>query len=149
MIAALLRDSSLHLLDRLRPDLEAVVKGDKSARSRARDEYGELSKLVKAAGGRNLVERWGDEELNSMNVRIWNAYTSYGAVLMYPNNADLRHEMGTLYIRRGQPQNAYQLYDHFDWEGASVADFAGGVAAAAASAQAGLSRHSSRLGCHD
>lgn len=51
----------------------------------------------------------------------------------YPNNADLRHEMGTLYIRRGQPQNAYLLYEQFQWDGASEADFAGGIAAAAAS----------------
>lgn len=55
------------------------------------------------------------------------------AAEVYPQNSDLRHEMGTLYIRRGQPQNAYQLYAQFQWDGASEADFAGGIAAAAAS----------------
>jgi len=78
------------VLDRLRPDLEAAVQGDKQARSKARDEYAELSTLLKSAGGRNLVERWQDEDLTRLNVRIWNAYTSYGAVLLYPNAADLR-----------------------------------------------------------
>ena len=35
------------------------------------------------------MERWEDEDLNRMNLRIWNAYTSYGAVLMLPNDTDL------------------------------------------------------------
>jgi predicted Zn-dependent protease len=55
------------------------------------------------------------------------------AMEVYPNNADLRHEAGTLYIRRGQPENAYRLYEHFEWDGASESDFSGGIAAAAAS----------------
>ena len=45
--------------------------------------------LVSKAGERNLVERWEDEDLNRMNLQIWNAYTSYGAVLMFPNGTDL------------------------------------------------------------
>jgi tetratricopeptide (TPR) repeat protein len=51
---------------------------------------------------------------------------------VYPYNSDLRHEIGTIYIRRGQPENAYKLYARFDWAGASQADFAGGISAAAA-----------------
>ena len=54
------------------------------------------------------------------------------AMEVYPDNADLRHEMGTLYIRRGQPENSYRLYERFQWDGASEADFAGGIAAASA-----------------
>jgi hypothetical protein len=77
-------------LDRLRPDLEAVVNGDKTARSKAHDEYNRLNLLIERAGGRDLIEGWGDEDLNRLNVRIWNAYTSYGAVLLYPNAADLQ-----------------------------------------------------------
>ncbi len=77
-------------LDRLRPDLESLVQGDKTARSKARDEYNELSRLIRSAGGRNLVERWEDENLNRLNGSIWNAYTSYGALLLYPNATDLK-----------------------------------------------------------
>lgn len=77
-------------LDRLRPDLEAVVQGDKGARSKARNEYDNFRSLLRSAGGRNLVERWADEDLNRLNLRIWNASTSYDAVLLYPNPTDLR-----------------------------------------------------------
>ena len=79
----------LNALDRLRPELEATVQGDKSARSKARTEYAEVTRMLKSAGGRNLVGRWEDEELNRLNLPIWNAYGSYGAVLMYPNSTDL------------------------------------------------------------
>ena len=80
----------IRVLDRLRPDLEATVQGDKAADSKARDEYQELRTLIRSAGGRNLIEQWRDEELTRLNVRIWNAYTSYGAVVLLPNATDLR-----------------------------------------------------------
>jgi hypothetical protein len=77
-------------LDRLRPDLEAVVQGEKAVGSKARNEYDNFRSLLRSAGGRNLVERWADEDLNRLNLRIWNASTSYDAVLLYPNPTDLR-----------------------------------------------------------
>ena len=52
---------------------------------------------------------------------------------VYPFDANLRREIGSLYIRANQPDKAFQIYQHFDWDGASEADFSGGIAAAAAS----------------
>jgi len=79
----------LDSMNRLRPQLEATVRGDKKARGKAWAEHATLKNLVSKAGERNLVERWEDEDLNRLNLQIWNAYTSYGAVLMFPNGTDL------------------------------------------------------------
>jgi hypothetical protein len=78
-------------LDRLRPDLEAFVQGDKTAGAKIRTEYGDVRSLLVSAVriDRNLVDRWEDDDLNRLNVRIWNAYTSYGAVVFLPNATDL------------------------------------------------------------
>ena len=51
-------------------------------------QYDELAELVRKAGGRNLMERWQDESLTRLNVRIWNAYTSYQGALLNPNDVD-------------------------------------------------------------
>lgn len=75
-------------MDKLDAQMDAVVKGNKGARSEARAQYDHLNELIKKAGGRNLVERWQDESLNRLNMRIWNAYTSYQGALLYPNDVD-------------------------------------------------------------
>jgi hypothetical protein len=75
-------------MDKLDAHMDAVLKGDKGARAEARVQYEELGVLIKKAGGRNLVERWQDESLTRLNVRIWNAYTSYQGALMCPNDVD-------------------------------------------------------------
>jgi len=75
-------------MDKLDAQMDAVVKGDKRARAEARAQYDDLRELIKKAGGRNLVERWQDESLTRLNVRIWNAYTSYQGALLYPNDVD-------------------------------------------------------------
>jgi hypothetical protein len=75
-------------MDKLDAHMDDVLKGDKSARAEARAQYYELAELIKKAGNRNLMERWQDESLTRMNVRIWNAYTSYQGVLRYPNDVD-------------------------------------------------------------
>src|SRR5713226_6065290 len=68
-------------MDKLDAHMDAVLKGDKRARVEARAQYDELAELIKKAGGRNLMERWQDESLTRLNVRIWNAYTSYQGAL--------------------------------------------------------------------
>ncbi len=73
-------------MDKLDAHMDAVLKGNKRAEARA--QYDELAELIKKAGGRNLVERWQDESLTRLNVRIWNAYTSYQGALFYPNDVD-------------------------------------------------------------
>lgn len=75
-------------MDKLDAQMDAVVKGDKRARAEARAQYDDLRELIKKAGGRNLVERWQDESLTRLNVRIWNAYTNYQGALLYPNDVD-------------------------------------------------------------
>jgi len=75
-------------MDKLDAHMDAVLKGDKRARAEARVQYDELAELIKKAGNRNLVERWQDESLTRLNVRIWNAYTSYQGALRYPNDVD-------------------------------------------------------------
>ncbi|PYT50963.1 MAG: hypothetical protein DMG44_04315 [Acidobacteria bacterium] len=75
-------------MDKLDAHMDAVLKGDKRARAEALMQYKELGGLIKKAGGRNLVERWQDESLNRLNLRIWNAYTSFQGALMIPNDVD-------------------------------------------------------------
>jgi hypothetical protein len=75
-------------MDTLDVHMDAILKGDKSARAEAREQYNELGVLIKKAGGRNLLERWQDESLNRLNLRIWNAYTSYQGALLIPNDVD-------------------------------------------------------------
>jgi len=41
-----------------------------------------VNALMKAAGGRNLLERWQDRALTDLNVRINNAVTHYEAFYM-------------------------------------------------------------------
>ena len=71
-------------MGRIRPELSAALAGDRSAESRARNMLVNLSGLIKKAGGRNLLERWEDQSLTSLNVDIWNAYSHYQAGLMVP-----------------------------------------------------------------
>ncbi len=75
-------------MDKLDVHMDAILKGDKGARAEAREQYNELGVLLKKAGGRNLLERWQDESLNRLNLRIWNAYTSYQGALLIPNDVD-------------------------------------------------------------
>jgi len=75
-------------MDKLDSHMDTVLKGDKRARAEARAQYHELGELIKKAGGRNLVERWQDESLTRLNVRLWNAYPSYQGALLIPNDVD-------------------------------------------------------------
>ena len=80
----------LATMDKLDAQMDAVLKGDKGARAEASRYYGELGGLIRKAGERNMLERWQDESLNRLNVRIWNAYSGYQGALLFPNDVDAK-----------------------------------------------------------
>ena len=59
-----------------------MVSGNENARSEARGAVRELGRLIDKAGGRNLMERWDDRALTSLNVDIMNAYSHHEACMM-------------------------------------------------------------------
>ena len=69
-------------LDRLAPQVEDMLAGKEPARMDARATLSELRSLLREAGWRNLLERWDDRALTSLNVEIWNAYTHHDACMM-------------------------------------------------------------------
>ena len=69
-------------LDELGRHSQAASRGDRQARSDGRAMLRKVNALMKAAGGRNLLERWQDRALTDLNVRISNAVTHYEAFYM-------------------------------------------------------------------
>jgi hypothetical protein len=59
-----------------------MASGDEGARSEAGDSLRELRGLLKKAGWRNMLERWDDRALTSLNVDIWNAFNHHEACMM-------------------------------------------------------------------
>ncbi len=59
-----------------------ALEGDGQARSDGQAALGRARELMRAAGGRNLLERWQDQALTDMNVSISNAVTHYEAFYM-------------------------------------------------------------------
>ena len=68
-------------LDELRGQSEAAARGDRRARADGETTLSRVNALMKAAGGRNLLEL-EDRPLRSLNMRISNAVTSYTAFYM-------------------------------------------------------------------
>ena len=69
-------------MDELGRQSEAAYRGDRQARSDGRATLARVNALMKAAGGRNLLERWQDRALTNLNVTISNAVTHYEAFYM-------------------------------------------------------------------
>jgi hypothetical protein len=69
-------------LDRLDPQVENMLSGDENARSAAQASVRELRSLLKKAGWRDMLERWDDRALTSLNVDIWNAFNHHEACMM-------------------------------------------------------------------
>jgi hypothetical protein len=69
-------------LDRLAPQIDKMLAGDEGARSDAGDTLRELRGLLKQAGGRDMLERWDDRALTSLNLDIWNAFNQHEACMM-------------------------------------------------------------------
>jgi hypothetical protein len=69
-------------LDQLDTQIENMIAGDEQARSEAQTSVRKLGSLMKKAGGRNLLERWDDRRLTSLNLAISNAYEHHQACMM-------------------------------------------------------------------
>jgi hypothetical protein len=61
---------------------QAALGGDQQARSEGQATLRRVVGLMKAAGGRQLLERWNDRALTDLNVDISNAVTHYQAFYM-------------------------------------------------------------------
>ena len=82
-------------LDRLAAQIDAMVSGDEKAQSEARSTLRELGSLVNKAGGqRNMLERWDDRTLTSLNINISNAYGHHQACLMVASQMFGRAPLG-------------------------------------------------------
>lgn len=69
-------------LDELNRQTEAALGGDRQERSDGQSTLNRVIALMKAAGGRQLLERWSDRALMDLNVEIHNAVTHYQAFYM-------------------------------------------------------------------
>jgi hypothetical protein len=73
-------------LDRLAPQVDAMLAGDKQGRADAVDTFRELQTLIKKAGGRNMTwEDWDDRALTRLNHRIRDIAGQYEVCLRYTN----------------------------------------------------------------
>jgi hypothetical protein len=70
------------VLDELERQTKAALDGDRQARSDGQASLRQVIALMNAAGGRQLLERWDDRSLTSLNVTINNAVTHYQAFYM-------------------------------------------------------------------
>ncbi len=100
-------------LDQLVPQIDSMLSGKESARSEASANVGKLGSLMKKAGGRNLLERWDDRSLTSLNVDISNTYTHHQACMMVAGQLFGRAPLGDVKYRDaarsecGAYRNAY------------------------------------------
>jgi len=81
-------------LDLQATHIEKVLSGDEKALPEARATVRELRSLLKKAGWRNLLERWDDRALTSLNVDIWNAFNQHEACLMVASQLFGRAPLG-------------------------------------------------------
>ena len=75
-------------LDQAERGLDAHYnRNDKDGRRQARSALRQAETLLRKAGGhQKMLAGWADEPLNDLNVDLWNAYFSYDAAVMVPNN---------------------------------------------------------------
>jgi len=69
-------------LDALDPQATAALGGDAQARSDGQSTLRRVHALMRAAGGRKLLDRWSDRPLTDLNLHISNAVTKYDAFYM-------------------------------------------------------------------
>ena len=69
-------------LDALAPQATAALGGDAQARSDGQSTLRRVHGLMRAAGGRKLLDRWSDRPLTDLNLHISNAVTKYHAFYM-------------------------------------------------------------------
>jgi len=75
-------------LDEAERGLDAHYNGsDKDGRREARSALRQVQTLLRKAGGhQKMLAGWADESLDDLNVDLWNAFSSYDAAVMVPNN---------------------------------------------------------------
>ena len=61
---------------------DLASRGDRQARVDGRAALSRVNALMRAAGGRNLLERWDDRGLTDLNVRISNSVVHFDAFYM-------------------------------------------------------------------
>jgi len=81
-------------LDLQATHIENMLSGDEKALSDARATLRELRSLMKKAGWRDLLERWDDRALTSLNVDIWNAFNQHEACIMVASQLFGRAPLG-------------------------------------------------------
>jgi hypothetical protein len=69
-------------LDDLDRHTKAALDGDGQARTDGWSTLRRVNALMSAAGGRQLLERWDDRALTSLNMKMNNAVTKYQAFYM-------------------------------------------------------------------
>ena len=69
-------------LDELDAQVGSMISGNENARSEAQASVRKLGSLMKKAGGRNLLEKWDDRALTSLNIDISNAHGHHQACMM-------------------------------------------------------------------
>jgi hypothetical protein len=69
-------------LDALAPQATAALGGDAHARSDGQSTLRRVHALMRAAGGRKLLDRWSDRPLTDLNLHISNAVTKFDAFYM-------------------------------------------------------------------
>ena len=69
-------------LDQLDAQVGSMISGNENARSEAQASVRTLGSLMKKAGGRNLLEKWDDRALTSLNIDISNAHVHHQACMM-------------------------------------------------------------------
>ena len=81
-------------LDLLAPQIENMLTGDENARTAAQSTVRELRGLMKKAGWRDMLERWDDRALTSLNSDIWNAFNHHEACMMVAGQLFSRGPLG-------------------------------------------------------
>ena len=71
--------AALEIVD---PKTRLALDGDQRARAEGAAALRQVKALMETAGGRNLLERWDDRALTSMNMSISNAVSHYEAFYM-------------------------------------------------------------------
>lgn len=92
-------EAILAALDSIRPELEALVAGDRAGTGEASSRYRSLRSLVEGTGifkdyrsmrSSTVIVKWPEASTREFNSAAFTATVQYGAVLAHPNDDNLR-----------------------------------------------------------
>ena len=98
-------------LDDLDRQTKAALDGDAQARANGQATLRRVSALMTAAGGRQLLERWDDRALTTLNVSISNAVTKYQAFYMVRVDDSSRFAKESRAAAAAEYEGASRRYD--------------------------------------